>query len=191
MAHAIPYRLSLDVSRGGFSLAWLEPELLLRRWLTLRSTLEPVGYRGGHVDERRGSPAGRPRWLALARGRAAVVDRLAAGRGSASRRVAALQDRLALGVGVRDPEPVRGPRLVCDLSVADLNGLVFGLSPLGGALIEFTPSEAASLSGAREEAHPVLPREQLEDDARTNPPTCAQNATLPPAESSLTRPLKI
>src|SRR5260370_28919927 len=45
-AHLIPYRVALDVSRGGVALAWLEPELLLTRGLSIVSVIEPVDFEG-------------------------------------------------------------------------------------------------------------------------------------------------
>src|SRR5262249_22019673 len=42
--HLIPYRVAFDVSRGGIALAWLEPELLLTRWLSIASIVEPVDF---------------------------------------------------------------------------------------------------------------------------------------------------
>jgi predicted acylesterase/phospholipase RssA len=136
VAHALPYRLSLDVSRGGFSLAWLEPELRLRRWLTLRSTLEPVGYRGGHgwTSAAGALLVGHAGSLSLGAGPRWWIDWSGGSGLGVEARVAALQDRLALGVGVRDPGASPGDRgWFVTLSVADLNGLVFWLTPLGGA----------------------------------------------------------
>lgn len=134
VAHAIPYRLSLDVARGGFSLAWLEPELLLRRWLSIRATLEPVGYRSGSgwtsaagallVGHAGGFSLGAgPRWWLDWRGGSGL---------GVEARVFALQDRFALGVGMREPGDA-GRGWLVTLAVADLNGLAFWLSPLGGA----------------------------------------------------------
>ncbi len=134
VAHAIPYRLSLDVARGGFGLAWLEPELLLRRWLSLRSTLEPVGYRSGHgwTSAAGALLVGHAGSLSLGAGPRWWIDWRGGSGLGVEARVFALQDRLAVGVGVREPGADRYGWLVT-LSVADLNGLAFWLSPLGGA----------------------------------------------------------
>lgn len=133
-AHAVPYRLSLDLSRGGFGAAWLEPALHLHPRFSIQSTLEAVGYRSGHgwtsaagvlvVAHAAGLSVGAgPRWWIDWRGGSGL---------GVEARLAALQDRLALGLGVRDPGARPGDRgWFVTLSVADLNGLVFWLTPLG------------------------------------------------------------
>ena len=135
-AHAIPYRLSLDLARGGFALAWLEPELVLGRHVSLVATLEPVGLRpsparwssaaGALVVFRAGglSLGAGPRWWSDWGG--------AAGLGVEAR-AAVLQDRVALGVGLREPGARSTDRgFFVTLSVSDLNGLAWWLTPLGG-----------------------------------------------------------
>lgn len=134
VARLIPYRLSLDVSRGGFALAWLEPELHLSRWLSVASTLEPLGYRAsdgawtsaagvvvfGHAG---GISFGAgPRWWADWDG--------ASGLGVEAR-IATVQDRFALIVGMREPGRAGARGWFVNLSIADLNGLAYWLSPLG------------------------------------------------------------
>ncbi|GAO05611.1 hypothetical protein PSR1_04525 [Anaeromyxobacter sp. PSR-1] len=135
VARLVPYRVSLDVSRGGFALAWLEPELHLRRWLTIASTLEPVGYRASHdtwssaagvvvLGHARGVSFGAgPRWWADWDGSSGL---------GVEARLAAVQDRFAVIVGAREPGARPGPQgWFVALSVADLNGLAYWLSPLG------------------------------------------------------------
>ena len=128
LAHAIPYRLSLDFAHGGFGAAWIEPELLLARWLSVQSTLEEIGYRRGTGW---GSAAG-----ALVVGHAGGFSAGAGPRGwfdwagrsglGAEARVAVLQDRLAFGVGVRNAHAGASDRgWFLTVSVADLNGLFF------------------------------------------------------------------
>ncbi|WP_041453608.1 patatin-like phospholipase family protein [Anaeromyxobacter dehalogenans] len=134
-ARLVPYRLSLDVSRGGFGLAWLEPEVHLRRWLSIATTLEPVAYRAGHdtwssaagavaLGRARGFSFGAgPRWWADWDGPSGLGVEV---------RLAAVQDRFAVIVGVREPGARSGPQgWFVALSVADLNGLAYWLSPLG------------------------------------------------------------
>lgn len=134
-ARLVPYRLSLDVSRGGFGLAWLEPEVHLRRWLSIATTLEPVAYRAGHdtwssaagavvLGRARGFSFGAgPRWWADWDGPSGL---------GIEARLAAVQDRFAVIVGAREPGARSGPEgWFVALSVADLNGLAYWLSPLG------------------------------------------------------------
>ncbi|ACL66630.1 conserved hypothetical protein [Anaeromyxobacter dehalogenans 2CP-1] len=134
-ARLVPYRLSLDVSRGGFAVAWLEPELHLRPWLSIATTLEPVAFRAAHdtwssaagavvLGHARGFSFGAgPRWWADWDGPSGL---------GIEARVAAVQDRFAVIVGARDPAARSGPQgWFVALSVADLNGLAYWLSPLG------------------------------------------------------------
>ncbi|ACG74422.1 conserved hypothetical protein [Anaeromyxobacter sp. K] len=134
-ARLVPYRLSLDVSRGGFALAWLEPELHLRPWLSIATTLEPVAFRAAHdtwssaagavvLGHARGFSFGAgPQWWADWDGPSGL---------GIEARVAAVQDRFAVIVGARDPAARPGPQgWFVALSVADMNGLAYWLSPLG------------------------------------------------------------
>jgi predicted acylesterase/phospholipase RssA len=135
-AHAVPYRLSLDVARGGFGLAWLEPALRMAPWLSVQSVLQPVVLEA--QDARWSSTAG-----ALALARAAGLS-FGAGplatfrwRGGVmvgfEARLVAFQDRAGISVGLRDLGPGR-PEASWYLSLfaADLNGLLWWLTPLGG-----------------------------------------------------------
>ncbi|HET9554827.1 MAG TPA: patatin-like phospholipase family protein, partial [Anaeromyxobacteraceae bacterium] len=135
-AHALPYRLSLDLASGGFGLAWLEPELNLRPWLSIAATLEPVGYRptSGWTSAAGALLVGRAGWLSLGAGPRWWADWEGGAGLGVEVRAAVLQDRLALGVGVRDPGARPGDRgWFVTLSAADLNGLLFWLSPLGAS----------------------------------------------------------
>jgi hypothetical protein len=135
LARLIPYRLSLDVARGGFAVAWLEPALRLRPWLSLHAIAEPVQVQA--ADRRWSSGLGAlaavhlggvavgagPRWWFPWRGAAAL---------GAEARVSVLQERLSLGVGLRDLEAAgRGASWFVTLGVSDLNGAAFWLTALG------------------------------------------------------------
>src|SRR5260370_35117074 len=52
--HLLPSRVALDVSRGGEALAWLQPQLLVRQWLSLVSLVARLD------SERRLRPLSRP-----------------------------------------------------------------------------------------------------------------------------------
>jgi len=135
LARLVPYRLALDVARGGFAAAWLEPALRLRPWLSLHAIAEPVQVQA--ADRRWSSGLGAlaavhlggvtvgvgPRWWFPWRGAAAL---------GAEARVSVLQERLSLGVGLRDLESAgRGAAWFVTLGVSDLNGSAFWLTGLG------------------------------------------------------------
>jgi hypothetical protein len=135
LARLVPYRLSLDVGRGGFGLAWLEPALRLRTWFSLETTVQPVvleastarwssalgllpTFRAGGVSFGAG-PLGSLRW------RGGVAAGLEA-------RIAVAQDRAGLSVGWRDlGRPGSGESYFISIYAADLNGLAWWLTPLG------------------------------------------------------------
>jgi hypothetical protein len=130
VAHALPYRLSLDFSHGGFSAAWLEPELHLARWLSLQSTLEEIGYRPdtGWTSAAGVLLVGHVSGVSLGAGPRGWFDWNGRAGLGVEARVAALQDRLALGVGMREPAGGSSGRgWFLTVSAADLNGLAFWL----------------------------------------------------------------
>jgi hypothetical protein len=137
LAHLIPYRLTLDLAHGGFGLAWLEPVLRVRPWLSLATALEPVEY--AVESNRWASSAGLlavghlgPAALGLGP-RAFLPWSAGAAAVGLEARVAFLQERLSLSVGVRDLRraSLAARSFVVTLSVADLNGMAWWLTPLG------------------------------------------------------------
>jgi len=134
LAHVVPYRLSLDFAHGGFGSAWIEPELQLARWLSFQSTLEEIGYRSGTgwTSAAGGLVVAHAAGLSVGAGPRGWFDWRGVSGLGAEARVAALQDRLAFGFGVRDIRSgARDRGWFLTLSVADLNGLFFWLSPRG------------------------------------------------------------
>jgi hypothetical protein len=135
VAHLAPYRLELDLARGGFGLAWIEPAFRATRWLSAVSVLEPIAFTAG--GERWSSRLGllaTAHFAGLSLGAGPRSDLPWQG-GSAlgmEVRLSVLQDRLALSAGLRDVGGGRAGRALVALSFADLDGLVFWLTPLGG-----------------------------------------------------------
>jgi predicted acylesterase/phospholipase RssA len=43
-AHLVPYRIDLDVARGGFSVSWLDPALWLSRSFSIAAQMTPISY---------------------------------------------------------------------------------------------------------------------------------------------------
>ena len=134
LSHVVPYRLSLDFAHGGFGAAWIEPELRLAPWLSVQSTLEEIGYRSGTgwTSAAGGLVVAHAAGLSVGAGPRAWFDWRGGSGLGAEARVAVLQDRLAFGFGVRDARPgARDRGWFLTVSVADLNGLFFWLSPRG------------------------------------------------------------
>ncbi|HZZ85604.1 MAG TPA: patatin-like phospholipase family protein [Anaeromyxobacteraceae bacterium] len=137
-AHLAPYRLELDVARGGVGLAWLEPALRLPGGISLESLVEPVEYRR---EARRGASAlglmaaVRAGYVSLGLGPRWTLDWSGGGRPLGFQaRVSVLQDRVGLAVGLRDLSAGRAERdgWFVALSLSDLNGLLYWLTPRGG-----------------------------------------------------------
>lgn len=136
LAHLVPYRLSLDLAHGGFGLAWLEPVLRVRPWLSLATSLEPVEYA---VESNRWSSSagllavGHVGPASLGLGPRAFLPWSGGAAVGLEARAAFLQERLSLSVGVRDLRrtSLAARSFVVTLSVADLNGMAWWLTPLG------------------------------------------------------------
>jgi hypothetical protein len=134
IAHLVPYRLDLDVARGGLSASWLDPALWLGRRASVVAELTPISYEAAHG---RGSsslalvprlhvaglaigagPKGSVRW---SDGSTAI---------GAFLRVGAFQQRLSLAIGTDSLTSGEGRDLFVTIGVSDLNGALFWL--LGG-----------------------------------------------------------
>lgn len=132
-AHLVPYRLDLDVARGGVSASWLDPTLWLGARASLVAELTPFSYEASH--ERVSSslallPTGRVAGLEIGAGPKASI-RWTDGSTSvgACARVSFFQHRLSLVLG-SDSFSDRDRALYVGIGVSDLNGALFWL--LGG-----------------------------------------------------------
>ena len=129
-AHLLPYRVSLDVARGGVAFSWLEPTLRLLPSLSIDSIANVLDVDGtGRVSSTFGLMP------TLLRGRAALGvgaqwtlpwSGVVQAPGVVGR-IAWLQDRLAVTGGVRSLSSGHRQAVVM-LSVSDLNGLVYWLT---------------------------------------------------------------
>ena len=129
-AHLLPYRVSLDVARGGVAFSWLEPTLRLLPSLSIDSIANVLDIDGtGRVSSTFGLMP------TLLRGRAALGvgaqwtlpwSGVVQAPGVVGR-IAWLQDRLAVTGGVRSLSSGHRQAVVM-LSVSDLNGLVYWLT---------------------------------------------------------------
>ena len=135
-AHAVPYRLALDVARGGVALSWLEPVLRIGRRFSLLSTVQPVDAElsASRVSSTFGvRPTMHFGGLSVGLGPRAAVHWSGPGRVDlgAEGSVLVLQDRLGLSLGVRELSLSRGTAgaVFVALTIADLNGAMYWLTP--------------------------------------------------------------
>jgi hypothetical protein len=133
-ARLVPYRVSLDVVRGGIALSWLEPALRLSRSFSIATIADAVDFDGsGRLSSTIGLlPTVRIGDISIGTGSSWNFrwngDPLQApGLGG---RLAWLQERLAVSAGIRSLSPGRREGFVM-LSVSDLNGLAYWLALWG------------------------------------------------------------
>jgi len=135
-AHAIPYRVALDVAHGGVALSWLEPTLRMGPRFSLLSTVQPVDAElsAGRVSSTFGvRPTVHLGGVSVGLGPRAAVHWSGSKRVDfgAEGSVLVLQDRLGLSVGVRELSLSRGTAggVFVALTIADLNGAMYWLTP--------------------------------------------------------------
>jgi hypothetical protein len=133
--HLLPYRVALDVSRGGVALAWLEPQLLVRQWLSFVSLVEPIDYetRLSRLSTTVGMlPTAHFAGISFGAGprfsyhwtQGRRVDL------GLQTQLSFLQDRFSLGWGVRQFSGAPfSQRWFVFLSVSDFNGTIYWLGP--------------------------------------------------------------
>jgi predicted acylesterase/phospholipase RssA len=132
-AHLLPYRLDLDVARGGVSASWVDPALWLGPRTSLVAEITPISYEARHGSAS-SSLAVLPKLhvagLSIGAGPKASLrwrdGTLTAG---AYLRAAAFQQRLSLAIGT-DALSGRDRALFFTIGVSDVNGMLFWL--LGG-----------------------------------------------------------
>jgi hypothetical protein len=133
VAHLVPYRLELDVARGGVSASWLDPALWLGPHASLVGEITPISYEAAH-DRLSSSLALMPTLhvsgLSIGAGpRGSVGWSDGATSLGASLRVSAFQQRFSISMGT-DSFSARDRDLFFTIGVSDLNGAFFWL--LGG-----------------------------------------------------------
>jgi hypothetical protein len=133
-AHLLPYRVSLDVVRGGASLSWFEPALRLSPWFSSESVANLLEIDGSGKTSSTLGLIPTVRWQGMALGAGSQVlipwngdTVLAPG---LIGRFAVLQERLAVTFGIRSLSSGHQDALVA-LSVCDLNGLAYWLALWG------------------------------------------------------------
>ena len=130
-AHLLPYRISLDVARGGAAFSWLEPELRIGTHFALQSMPDLIAIDDGARFSTRLGGLAAARFSGLSFGIGAQTtlpwngDRVLPP--GPVMRLGWLQDRIALTARLSSMEEGhRQASLV--LSVADLNGLAYWLA---------------------------------------------------------------
>jgi patatin-like phospholipase len=135
-AHLVPYRVSLDVVRGGAAFSWIEPALRLSSWFSVDSVADLLAIEGsGRVTSIFGLiPTLRVRGVALGVGAQSVLPWNGDGALTPGviGRIGLLQERLAITFGIRSLSLGHREALVA-LSVSDLNGLAYWLALWGAA----------------------------------------------------------
>lgn len=133
--HLLPYRVALDVSRGGVALAWLEPQLLLRQWLSLVSLVEPIDYesRLSRLSSTIGMlPTAHFAGISFGAG-PRFSFHWNQGKGvdlGLQTQLSFLQDRFSLGLGIRQLSGAHvSQHWFVLLSVSDFNGTIYWLGP--------------------------------------------------------------
>ncbi len=128
-AHVLPYRAAVDVARGGLALSWVEPALRLGPHFSVLSTLQLVDIEfGNRTSSTIGvRPALHVGGLTVSVGPRLAVHWNGGADWGGEVGVAVLQDRLGLSVGVRQLSGFSD--LFVALSISDLNGMVYWLTP--------------------------------------------------------------
>ena len=133
LAHLLPYRISLDVAKGGLALSWFEPRLQFLPWLSLQTQVDLLEL---DSDARLSTTLGAlptvtafglslsagPRWSWRAGEDVHTPGWMV--------RLAVAQERLSIGVGWRSLAAAERTWFVT-LGVSDLNGLAYWLTPFG------------------------------------------------------------
>ena len=135
-AHLLPYRVSLDVVRGGAAFSWIEPALRVTSWFSVESVADLLAIEGsGRVTSIFGLiPTLRARGVSLGAGAQSVFPWNGDGvvTPGVIGRIGLLQERLAITFGIRSLSFGHRDAVVA-LSVSDLNGLAYWLALWGAA----------------------------------------------------------
>ena len=135
-AHLLPYRVSLDVVRGGAAFSWFEPAFRVSPWFSVESVADLLSIEGsGRIASAFGLiPTLRVRGVALGAGAESFVhwsgDRVLTP--GVIGRIGLLQERLAITFGIVSLAD-RRRQAVVSLSVSDLNGLAYWLALWGAS----------------------------------------------------------
>jgi predicted acylesterase/phospholipase RssA len=131
LGHLLPYRVSLDVAKGGIAFSWVEPQVRFTPWLSLQSLFDLVDLDG---DARVSTTLGALPTLTLFGASLSAGVRWSLRVGEETRRpgwmvrLALAQERLSVSLGMRSLDQA-GRSWSVALSISDLNGLGYWLSP--------------------------------------------------------------
>ena len=129
LAHAVPYRVALDVVHGGLALSWVEPALRLGPNFSLLSTLQLVDIQFGvgtssTIGIRAAANLG---GLTLAVGPRWQVNWNGGNSWGGEVDLLVLQQRLGVAIGVRQLSGFNN--LFVALTISDVNGMLYWLTP--------------------------------------------------------------
>jgi len=128
-AHALPYRVAVDVARGGLALSWIEPALRLGPNFSILSTLQIVDIEFSHRTSSTFGlrPALHLGGLTVYAGPRLAVHWNGGADWGGEVGLSILQDRLGLSVGVRQLSGFND--VFVAISVSDVNGMIYWLTP--------------------------------------------------------------
>jgi hypothetical protein len=131
LGHLVPYRVSLDVAKGGIAFSWLEPQVRFTPWLSLQTLFDLVDLDG---NARLSTTLGALPTVTLFGASLSAGVRWTLRAGEDTRlpgwmvRLALAQERLAISLGMRSLDASERTWSVA-LSISDLNGIGYWLSP--------------------------------------------------------------
>ncbi|MGZ6078921.1 MAG: hypothetical protein ACXWK6_14035, partial [Myxococcaceae bacterium] len=128
-AHAIPYRVALDIVQGGLALSWIEPALRLGPHFSILSTLQlvDINFGVGTSTTLGIRLAGKLGGLTLAAGPRWSVNWYGGTAWGGEVDLLVLQDRVGVAVGVKQFGTANN--LFVALTIADVNGMLYWLTP--------------------------------------------------------------
>ena len=128
-AHALPYRVALDVARGGLALSWIEPALRLGPYFSILTTFQLVDIEFGQRTSTTFGlrPAGHLGGLTVFAGPRFAVHWNGGTDWGGEVGVSILQDRLGVSVGVRRLSGF--DQVMVAINVSDVNGMIYWLTP--------------------------------------------------------------
>ncbi len=129
VAHAIPYRVALDIVQGGLALSWIEPALRLGPHFSILSTLQlvDINFGVGTSTTLGIRLAGKLGGLTLAAGPRWSVNWYGGTAWGGEVDLLVLQDRVGVAVGVKQFGTANN--LFVALTIADVNGMLYWLTP--------------------------------------------------------------
>ena len=130
LAHLLPYRVALDVAKGGLAMSWIEPALRVGPYFSVLSTaqLVDIEFGKGRTSTTFGlRPTVHLGGLSVSAGPRFAVHWSGGTAWGGELGISILQDRLGISAGVRSFSGEHD--VFVALTVSDVNGMVYWLTP--------------------------------------------------------------